>query len=189
MMTQAVPFTDVSRSKAKWYLSKFTNTYGSQFGNIMADYAALWQLIDHYDCKSVAEIGTWEGYASLFMWLHPNVERSVAVDICCDFGDGYHQGLARENYGRYFRYTTPAQLVICNSNEWTATKEFDLVFVDGAHSQEQATRDLETAKRAAKKIVCFHDWHNGNQGVDRMIEAAPDAFKLVDGTSVAFVEL
>lgn len=188
-MIETVPFSEFSRQKARWYLGKFTNTYGSQFSNIEADYAALWQLIDAYECRSVLEIGTWEGYATLFMWLHPNVERAVAVDICRDFGDGYHQGLGEANYGRYFRYTAPAELVVADSNQWSSNKEFDLVFVDGSHSQEQATRDLETAKSAANKVVAFHDWHNGNPGVDAMILNAADRFKLVEGTSVAFIEV
>ncbi len=190
MKPEPVSFRQDAREHAKWYLKKFVNHYGTQFCNIEADYAALWQLIDVYDVRSVLEIGTWEGYAMMFMWLHPNIDRAMAVDICRDYGSGYHQGMAREKYGHYFRYTTPVQLLIEDSNNLVAhSKEFDMVFVDGDHSCEQATRDLATAKRIAKKIVAFHDWDNGNPGVNEMILAAPDRFQLVSGTSVTFVEV
>lgn len=183
-----VPFTPESRVEARWYLNTYENHYGTQFSNIEADYAALHQLITQYECQSVAEIGTWEGYAMMFMWLHPNIERAVAVDICQDYGHGHHCNMKPGGYGSYFK-GTPVELVVCRSDDWKADKEFDMVFVDGDHSFEQATRDLATAKRAARKIVAFHDWDNGNPGVNEAILAAPDKFKLVDGSSVAFVEL
>lgn len=189
MNPEPIPALEIYREKARWYLGKFTNHYGTQFCNIEADYAALWQIIDTYDCKSVMEIGTWEGYAMLFMWLNPRIERAVAVDICREYpGGGHHSGLAREHYGRYFR-ETGVQLLVKNSNNLTVDREFDLVFVDGDHSREQAERDLATAKRAARKVVAFHDWNNGNPGVNEMILSAPYRFKLVSGTSVVFLVL
>lgn len=188
MIPVTIPHAPSSREQARWFLSKFTNTYGTQFTNIENDYAALWQLIDTYDCRSVLEIGTWEGYATLFMWLHPNIEAAAAVDVCVP-GTGHHQGIKPEDYGRYFRYTTPAKLIVGNSNDIAVEKAYDLVFVDGEHSLRQAANDLVVAKRAARKVVAFHDWKNGNPGVDDMITVSTEQFKVIEGTSVAFFEV
>lgn len=175
------------------YLEKFTNSYGVQFPNIQRDYAALRQIIEQCGCQSVLEIGTWHGYAALFMWLTPCVKSLAAIDICRNYHDptgaNYHQNLPEVEYGKYFRYTTPCKLIVgdINSHDWAGQK-FDFVFIDGAHHVEQVRHDVALAHTLAVKAFACHDLENGNPGVDQFFLTEYDGpFFQVSGTSVAYV--
>lgn len=192
-MKTIVPANQECIAFAGWYLSKFINTYGVQFPNIQADYAALRQIIIQFNCRSVLEIGTWQGYASLFMWLTPCVTALTAIDICRNYGPTgggeYHHDLPQSEYGSYFR-GTPCKLIVgdINSYDWGAQR-FDFVFVDGDHRFEQVQHDVELAKRIAIKAVACHDLGNGNVGVDQFFDQYQGPFSNVAGTSVAFIAL
>ncbi len=65
-----------------WFYEKFNDGValtGSHPPDIIQrehrDQESIIDLIEKYDCKSVLEIGTWEGQTGLLLWLHPHVKK------------------------------------------------------------------------------------------------------------------
>ena len=65
--------------KVKYFHSKFVNTYGDQWKNIINDQAALLAACNFYEIDSFCEIGTWEGYTSLLIWLNVNLKNKLLL--------------------------------------------------------------------------------------------------------------
>ena len=159
-----------SLTAVQYFRSKFTNDYDwftpAQWLGTEHDLAVLSYLIRTYGVRSVCEIGTWRGYTALFMWLEKSVTRLKAIDICENYGSPYHKDL--DHYGMYFTGITPCQLERADTRTYVVKDEdrYDLVFIDGNHEYHSVKNDYRLVSGMQPKIIAFHDYHNGNSGVD-----------------------
>jgi hypothetical protein len=194
MIIKLSPDYSAEVTRVEWFLTRFVNTYGMQFPNIVRDYAALLWLVKTYEVQSFCEIGTWEGYCSLCMWVNSTIVRQKAIDICSDFeggGMGYHQGLSE--YGRYFVDITPVVLEKADTLVYQPTSEdvYDMVFVDGNHNYVNVRNDAKLAVKMGTRVIAFHDYENGNSGVDMFLYRLGMLATLVNivGSAVVFLEV
>ena len=126
-------------------------------------------LIDKFNVHSVLEIGTWEGLTALFMWLHPDIERLKTIDICKEYGHGYHK--PENGVYAYHLQGTKAEFQIISSLDYVPgpSEHWDMVFIEGNHEYEYVKSDFALAKKMTPKVIAFHDLSNGNPGVDKFI--------------------
>jgi predicted O-methyltransferase YrrM len=145
-----------------WYHSKFKNCYiYEEWRQVLPDQLVLLNLIEQFDVKSILEIGCFKGFTTLLMWLHPNVQRILSVDIHKDmnipFFEGDHTSLRdKSEYGQYTK-NTKAELIFCDSREFKTDEKFDMVFIDANHSYEHTKANSELALKVATKIIAWHD--------------------------------
>lgn len=168
--------------RVRYFHQKFINTYGTQWPNIINDQAALIYLLNKFKITSVCEIGTWEGYTSLLIWLHPQINKQKAIDICANFNGGgnlYHKNL--DKYGRYFKDITPVKLEKADTTRYIIQEEdtYDMVFIDGNHSYDFIKNDTALALKMQPKIISYHDYNNGNPGVDKFLNEWSNKVDLV----------
>lgn len=153
----------------KWFHSKFIARDIVQWPNMIKDQEALIWIIDQYDIKSVFEIGTWEGNTTLLMWLHPNIKLLKTIDICKEYGHSYHK--PKGTYGVYVTYTHVIRETISSLNYIPKENEqYDLIFIEGNHEYDFVKNDFNLALKFNPKIIAFHDYQNGNPGVDKFID-------------------
>jgi hypothetical protein len=178
------------------YHTKFVNPYGpNHWPTIMLDQSALVNIIRKFEIKSFLEIGTWEGYTTLCMWLCPTIIKAKSIDMCQEYyhgGSEYHNPEHLKRYARYFKDITPVEFQEVDSTKYGAVGDsWDMVFIDGNHNYDYVNRDWELAQRIATRIVAFHDYDNGNPGVDRLLEEIVKDRKLFNykGTAVVYVEV
>jgi hypothetical protein len=176
------------------FLTRFVNTYGPHFPNIVNDYAAILWIIHNHNVHSLCEIGTWEGYGSLCFWLNSDLHRQKSIDICQDFvggGAGYHSNLDR--YGKYFVGITPIVLEKADTSEYVprGNEVYDMVFIDGNHDAENVKIDTKLAVKLGAKIIAYHDYLNSNPGVDVFIDGLSKQMDIlhVGGSAVVFFEV
>lgn len=130
------------------------------------DQEEIIKLIEEYDCKSVLEIGTWEGQTGLIIWLHPNIEKFIAIDIHKDMGTQVHCALhtlqPKEFIGHYLKNTN-TKIDFIDSMEWEPIKwkeengQIDLVFIDANHDVEHVRNDTLKALQLKPKVIVWHD--------------------------------
>ena len=172
-----------------WYHRKFVNSYPkSVWPTVYNDHRALVHVIEKFDVKTILEIGTWQGWTALMMWLHPNVEALTTVDIHKDMNIPYdhaiHHLQDKSFYGEYCKFTPVKQVF---QDSMTLTEDighFDMVFVEGNHDYEHCKHDTELALRIADKVVAWHDVWNIDT-VAQVVGYVPDCY-LVAGTLVAY---
>lgn len=156
----------------------------------MKDYEGLISLVEQMNINSFMEIGTWEGFTTLLLWLHPNILKGKTIDICTDYaggGSGYHHGPA--NYGKYFKGITNIVFEVADSTKYPGEDAYDLVFIDGNHDYDYVKNDYYLAQKIATKVIVFHDYYNGNPDVDRFIDEllpTTDVYGF-PGSSVVFI--
>ena len=153
----------------EWFHKKIHHRLGGHWPEMKVDHAELVKLIDTYDIKSIFEIGTWEGITALLMWLHPNVDRLKTIDICKEYGHGYHN--PENGVYAYHLQGTNAKFQVISSLDYVPAEgeQWDMVFVEGNHEYEFVKHDFGLALKFNPKIVVFHDIANGNPGVDQFI--------------------
>lgn len=166
-------------AKVEWFHNRFTNPYGpDHWPGIIADQSALCTIARRFQAKSVLEIGTWAGHTSLAMWLCSGcLESARALDVCGNFAGGgseYHCNF--DGYGMYFKDTTPIELIKGDSTVYVPGEgeRYDMVFIDGNHSYDYVRQDIILAKKLDPKVIAFHDFDNGNGGVDHAISDLGD---------------
>lgn len=184
MIRQAAPDYEKERMQVVHFLTRFVNSYGPHFPNIVNDYAAILWIMHNHSVHSLCEIGTWEGYGSLCFWLNADLHRQKAIDICQNFiggGDGYHSDLDR--YGKYFVGITPIVLEKADTCEYTPRdgEVYDMVFIDGNHDAMNVQIDTKLAVKLGAKIIAYHDYLNTNPGVDIFIDKLS---KVADGVHI-----
>lgn len=159
----------------EWYHNKFRHTYHPDaFPEMIYDHRVLCTLIRHYDCRTVCEIGTWNGDTALMLWTYPLVKRLKCYDIHKDLGVDFkqenHKLRAKEEYGKMFA-NTYVELVFADTMKMVrGCEQHDLVFIDACHEFKNVLNDYELAMSWNPKVIAFHDYHNGNEGVDKAID-------------------
>ncbi len=157
------------------------------------DHAALLYLTRQYLINSFCEIGTWEGYTALFLWLNNDFEKQTAIDICENFeggGGDYHKDCSK--YGKYFIDITPIKLIKADTMKYNPDNNYDMVFIDGNHYYDYVNNDFNLSLKMAEKIIAFHDYQNGNNGVDRFINELSEKVNNIyhiKNTSIVYMEL
>jgi predicted O-methyltransferase YrrM len=159
----------------EWYHTKFRSTYHHKaFPEMIHDHRVLISLIDAYNIQTVCEIGTWNGDTALMMYLYPRIRRVKCIDIHKDLGVKFdqpnHMLRSKEEYGIMFKNTF-VELVFADTMQYVrGNEEHDLVFIDACHDYEHVKNDSELALSWNPKVLCYHDYHNGNTGVDQYID-------------------
>ena len=183
-----------AKEYVEWFHSKFVDRLGKQWPNMFKDQEALIWIIEKYDVKSVFEIGTWEGNTALCMWLHPNVKVLKTIDIRQEYGHPYHK--PKNTYGIYLEYTKALQETISSVDYVPKENEqWDMVFVEGNHAYDFVKNDFHLALKFKPKVIAFHDYKNGNGGVDKFLdelwaqEQHKDKLKLYPGSAVVYYEV
>lgn len=138
--------------------------------SIKEDHIALMSIISKFNIKTIFEFGTWEGYTTQLMSLHPNVNKIVTLDINNEFDVDYEHGAHgktnKDNYGKYFKGNKKITQVFCDSLKFEPTENFDMVFIDGNHNSEHVKNDTELALKMNPKVIAWHDYESpGNPDV------------------------
>lgn len=158
-----------------WYHHKFRSTYyPAMFPEMIHDHRALITLVEQFNIKTICEIGTWKGDTALMLWLHPQIERVKCIDIHKDLGVEFNQSnhelMAKEEYGQMFKNTF-VELVFADTMKYArGCENHDMVFIDACHDYEHVKNDTELAMSWNPKVIAWHDYHNGNTGVDKYID-------------------
>lgn len=158
---------------------------------------------EEFQPRRYLEIGTREGDS-----LRIVVERSVAIElvVCADTWGGEWGGTGRGGHGHIdallaaMLYTGEARYLDGDSKQTipTVQGEFDLILVDGDHSEEGGRADLENVWRlcAPGGCIVFHDIthpaHPYLEGVfDQWAESHADeirfANKITEGHGLGFI--
>ena len=132
------------------------------------DQEQLINLIEEHNCKSVLEIGTWEGQTGLLLWLHPNVKKFKAIDIHSSMNVEYDNSMHKVNevpidfVGHYMK-NTHTQIDFIDTMKWNPVgwqKEnghFDMIFIDANHDLRHVRNDTLKALELKPKIIVWHD--------------------------------
>ena len=159
----------------EWYHNKFRSTYHHKaFPEMIHDHRVLISLIDQFNLQTVCEIGTWNGDTALLLWLYPRVKRVKCIDIHdgldVEFKQPNHALRTKEEYGQMFRNTF-VELMFADTMKYPkGNEQHDLVFIDACHDYEHVKNDSELAMSWNPKVIAWHDYHNGNTGVDEYID-------------------
>jgi hypothetical protein len=175
----------------KWYYKKYQLEDTATF----EDHLALIELIEKYDIKSVFEIGTWKGWTSLMMWLHPNIERLKTIDINkdmkIDFNEPRHPLNDKNFYASYLKHSN-AEFEFQDSLEFFKVEQFDMVFIDGNHDYQHVKSDSHLAFRLHPKIIVWHDYGKGNHNVVTFVNELKQLGYEIKGTkdsTIVFYEV
>lgn len=180
-----------------WYHNKFRSTYHPlAFPEMINDHRVLISLIYQYNCRTICEIGTWNGDTALMLWLYPMVHRVKCIDIHKDLGVEFtqpnHVLRAKEEYGKMFR-DTYVELEFSDTMKMdkSGNQQHDLVFIDGCHDYEHVKNDTVLALSWKPKVLAWHDYHNGNTGVDKYIDEAFQGKKIqmFNGSCIVAINL
>ncbi|MBU0778158.1 class I SAM-dependent methyltransferase [Patescibacteria group bacterium] len=150
-----------------WFYKKFNDGLKSKFSPDIInrehlDQEEIIKLIEEHNCKSVLEIGTWEGQTGLLIWLHPNVEKFRAIDIHKDMNIPYTSAMHNTNevekefIGHYLKNTN-TEIDFIDTMKWKPSGHFDMVFIDGNHDLEHVRNDTLKALELNPKIIVWHD--------------------------------
>jgi len=159
----------------EWYHNKFRSTYHHKaFPEMIHDHRVLISLIDTFNLQTACEIGTWNGDTALLLWLYPRIKRVKCIDICngmdVDFAQPNHALRNREEYGKMFANTF-IELMFADTMKYPkGNEQHDLVFIDACHDYAHVKNDSELALSWNPKVIAFHDYQNGNVGVDEYID-------------------
>ena len=181
-------------SLVREYHSRVINPYSrKQFPGIIEDQAALLWLLRSRHARSFFEVGTWYGFTTLLVWLYGGIQRARTIDLCKGYagsGSDYHGEMKPADYGCYFRRLTPVDFVVGDSQTYSAPDRFDVVYIDGAHDYPHVRGDHELARRLGARLIVFHDYRNGNPGVDKYLDETSNLEPVfrVNGTNIAFME-
>lgn len=132
------------------------------------DQVCLIDLIERYNCKSVLEIGTWEGQTGLLLWLHPNVKKFKAIDIHKGMKVPYahpvhHTNKVKKEFMGHYLNNTNTSIDFIDTMKWNPLQwkkkegHFDMIFIDGNHSLEHVRNDTLKALKLKPKIIVWHD--------------------------------
>jgi hypothetical protein len=171
---------------------KIENPYGGHWANIIRDQAALIWISRELKCNSMLEIGTWEGYTARLLWDICGFERMSAMDICQNFDNIHNDSKYHSNcvqHGKYFN-GTKVELIKADSTLYVQSdgENYDHVFIDANHDYEHVFSDFGLATALANKVISFHDYQNGNPGVDKFIDELKETRKLfwIKDTAVVY---
>ena len=121
---------------------------------------AVWDFIKSSDIRSVVEIGRYFGTGVFMMSCAARkLERFLSIDIVSRpmIEDPMRVWAERNGFD--------LELVVCDSKKYEPDAElhWDFVFIDGGHTGETVTNDLEKFRRSTK-FIGFHDFaDNGSR--------------------------
>lgn len=158
----------------EWFHTKFRNTYHHKaFPEMVEDHRVLISLIEAFNLQTVCEIGTWNGDTALLLYLYKRVRRVKCIDIHKDlnvkFTQPNHALRSKEEYGTMFKNTFVELLFADTMHYARGNEEHDFVFIDACHDYEHVKNDSELAMSWNPKVIAWHDFRNGNTGVDQYI--------------------
>lgn len=153
--------------------AKFFNPYSaSQWKTIKEDQSAIIQLVEFFGIKTYLEIGTWKGYTSLCVWLHPNIVRVKCIDIHKGMGvkfeHRYNELLPKDEVGEYFKNTFVHLQFADTMTYPRGCEQHDLILIDACHDDEHVKNDTELAMSMNPKIIVWHDY-NSEPGVTKYL--------------------
>jgi predicted O-methyltransferase YrrM len=142
----------------EWLRSKGFTDFEGNSGQIPAQLATLKELSK--DTKSVLEIGFNAGHSADIFLQNPNVEMVTSFDICAHT----YVGAAKE----YIDTTYPGRHLLIQGDSINSVNtyanahkgpKYDLIFIDGCHEYDYATKDLENCLVLAheKTIIVIDD--------------------------------
>lgn len=160
---------------------KIINSYHEEHPNpynwpsVKEDHLALMSIIDKFNIKTIFEFGTWEGYTTQLLSLHPNVTKITTLDIHENIDVAYehraHNKTNINNYGKYFKGNKKITQIFCDSLKFNPIENVDMVFIDANHDYEHVKNDTELALKMNPKVIAWHDYHSpGNIGVEIYID-------------------
>jgi len=174
-----------SKKYVEWFYQKYPHPK-DEWTSKKPEHIVLIELINKYKLKSVFEIGTWLGYATLLMWLHPNITNIKSIDKDTnDFNEDKTTGV-------YCRKTN-AKIKICNSRNYIIqdNENYDLVFIDGEHFYDDVKGDTEFAFKLNPKVIVWHDYIDSpyvKKYINELIERGKEIYT-VKNVNIAYMIL
>jgi hypothetical protein len=130
-----------------------------------------WLSMSNFNILSYLEIGVWTGgmFASTTTWLdrfnNPVMATAVDIELVSDQMKEY---LSINPRAGYYRFDTRSP----EFAKWISDKKFDLVLIDGDHTEQAVRNDYNLVKERAR-IIAFHDLYNtGCPGVEIVFREA-----------------
>jgi len=130
-------------------------------------------MICAFDCKTVAEIGIWQGFTSQVLGraLAANAGTEGML-ISCDVNKNACARSQSMTKDLPIEHKTICQ--DSKSVDWEkacAGRPLDMAFIDGDHSYEMATVDLKRCANNVRRggLLLFHDYSNGHAGAKRAL--------------------
>jgi hypothetical protein len=178
--------------KGDFFASNLYPLWGSGFVSAM-ELSAIGRLIEAMGVKSVLEIGVNRGAtAKVLLNAFPQLDAYTGIEITLgslrsmrswqvgerSFGDNEAGSLALHD-PRFKLHMSPR-----GSGDFHATRDYDLVFIDGNHSYDWVRSDTALAKTMNPSVIVWHDYPNLGDVV-RAVNKEPEAVH-VQGTRIAF---
>jgi len=125
------------------------------------DHLALAYLIKKFEIKSILEIGVWKGATSGLFCKMDEVEKVKGIDINQEMNVKYtHNGHPLSNpefYGQLVK-SPKFSLEFADTKQVEPKEQFDMVFIDGNHTEEYIANDTLLALKYKPKIIVWHDY-------------------------------
>jgi predicted O-methyltransferase YrrM len=123
--------------------------------------------------KDVLEVGSYCGRSTICM------AQSARSVTCMDYWDGRGTGVPADTLETFQkniqRYAVGHKVTIAHPESTPPNESFDLIFIDGDHSQESVAADIDKALLALRPggLIAFHDYKSP---LDPGVTAAVDEF-------------
>ncbi len=135
----------------------------------MGDPELQWLFEQASQMTSIVEIGSWRGRSTHALlsgcyghvWAVDHFQGSRAELGSCHADAATHdiQAELRENLKEFGECLHVIPLESGEAALLFGEREFDMVFIDGSHKEEDVYRDLELWAPKARLLVCGHDWN------------------------------
>ena len=158
-------------------------------GNIsLSELCCISSIIKYYKIKNVFEIGTFDGRTTVNICANcedePNIQtldlpRQLINETQYDLHEWEKTYAQKQKSGTRFlnsKYSKFIKQILCDSAQYDSKideEKYDLVFVDGSHTENYVINDTELALRLIKNkngIIIWHDYNSGWEDVTKVME-------------------
>lgn len=133
------------------------------------EYVFLYALISILSPKRVLEIGTYEGVSAAAMATAMrdfNIDGEIiTIDVDPKMTSKALEQATRENLREYIRFITGDSSKVVRGLQG----DFDLVFIDGDHTDMGVRKDFEAVKDRANYVL-FHDTGESYPGITKLVK-------------------
>lgn len=159
-------------------------------GNVsLSELCCISSIVKYYKIKKVFEIGTFDGRTTVNICANcadeVNIQtldlpRKLIDDTQYELHEWEKTYAQKNTSGTRFlnsKYSKCIKQILCDSAQYESKineEKFDLVFVDGSHTENYVINDTELALRLIKDkngIIIWHDYNSGWEDVTKVMES------------------